>query len=381
MSTPAFSTPSDTPRLPWRALAVLTVVVAVAHLALLGVTPVLVGQKPSPLESKFVTRTIVIAPPPAAAPPAPAPVTEAKPPPKPVRPRPPTPPRPAAPAAEPEAPASPDSPAPDLFAQNAIDAGNAEAPDSGTTAAGSGEGSVAAPAAPATDDSAANMPGSVPLRIPGSVRLSLAATAQVGATPMSGVFGELLWLHDGEHYDARLTLKFLFATIRGWQSTGAIGKTGIEPLRYMDKRRNKPEVASHFVRDQGKVVFSSNAPSETLLAGAQDQLSVLMQLSAMLAGDPPRYPPGSVIAVQTVGPRSAEIWTFSVSGEEQLTVPAGDFMVRKLTRNPRLPFDDKVEVWLAPELGYLPVRLKLTQPGGDFADMQLRAQEPLRPSN
>jgi len=106
-----------------------------------------------------------------------------------------------------------------------------------------------------------------------------------------------------------------------------------------------------------------------------------MQLGALLAGDPPRYPPGSVIAVQTVGPRDAEIWTFNVGEEEQLSVPAGNFAVRKLTRNPRLPFDDKVEVWLAPELGYLPVRLKLTQAGGDFADMQLREQVPLRPSN
>jgi len=51
------------------------------------------------------------------------------------------------------------------------------------------------------------------------------------------------------------------------------------------------------------------------------------------------------------------------------------------TTTPRLPFGDKVEVWLAPELGYLPVRLKLTQAGGDFADMQLREQGPLRPSN
>jgi hypothetical protein len=380
MPTPDFPAP-DTPRQPWRALALLAVLVMAVHLALLGVTPLTVGSPSSPLESKFTTRTIVIAPPPAVAQPPPAPVEEAKSPPKPARPRPAVRPRPVAPEPQPDPTAHQDSPKPDLFEQNAVDAGVPEAPDSGAAASGAGDGAVAAPGAAANDDSAANMPGAVPLRIPGSVRLSLAATAQVGATPMSGVFGELVWLHDGEHYDARLTLKFLFATIRGWHSTGAIGKTGVEPLRYMDKRRNKPEVASHFVRDQGKVVFSNNAPSETLLAGAQDQLSVLMQLSAMLAGDPPRYPPGSVIAVQTVGPRSAEIWTFGVGEEEQLTVPAGNFAVRKLTRNPRLPFDDKVEVWLAPELGYLPVRLKLTQPGGDFADMQLRAREPLRAQN
>jgi hypothetical protein len=100
-----------------------------------------------------------------------------------------------------------------------------------------------------------------------------------------------------------------------------------------------------------------------------------------MAGDPSRYPPDSMIAVQTVGPRDAEIWTFHVSSDEQLTVPAGEFTTRRLTRGPRKPNDDKVELWLAPTLGYLPVRLKLTQPNGDFADLQLRGQVPLKAGN
>jgi hypothetical protein len=381
MTTPAFPATLDIPRPPWRALALLTLAVLAVHLALLGVTPVSVGTRQTPLDTKFTTRTIVIAPPPAAAPPTPAPVAEAKPRPRPVPPKPvPRPPRPAASAPERTHEHAPQ----DLLKQNAIDAGEAGAPaspdasDAGTSTMGSGD-SAAAQAAAANDASAANMPGAVPLHIPGSVRLAFAATAQVGAQPMSGVFGELVWMQDAERYDAQLSLTFLFKTLRRWTSTGAIGKTGIEPLRFSDKR--KTEVASHFARDQGLVIFSNNTPSETLLAGAQDRLSVLMQLGALLAGDPLRYPPGSVIAVQTVGPRDAEIWTFNVGEEEQLSVPAGNFAVRKLTRNPRLPFDDKVEVWLAPELGYLPVRLKLTQAGGDFADMQLREQVPLRPSN
>ncbi|MDM0000003.1 DUF3108 domain-containing protein [Variovorax sp. J22P240] len=381
MPTLASPAASDVPRPPWRALALLTLAVIAAHLALLGVTPVSVGTRQTPLDTKFTTRTIVIAPPPAAAPPAP--MAEAKPQPLPTPPRPaPRPPRPAATAPEPTHEHAPQN----LLAQNAIDAGEAEAPaspdasDAGTSATGTGTGdSAAAGAAAANEASAANMPGAVPLHIPGSVRLAFAATAQVGTTPMSGVFGELVWMQDAEHYDARLSLTFLFKTLRRWTSTGAIGKTGIEPLRFSDTR--KTEVASHFARDQGLVIFSNNTPSVMLLAGAQDRLSVLLQLGALLAGDPLRYPPGSVIAVQTVGPRDAEIWTFNVGEEEQLSVPAGNFTVRKLTRNPRLPFDDKVEVWLSPELAYLPVRLRLTQAGGDFVEMQLREQVPLRPSN
>jgi hypothetical protein len=187
---------------------------------------------------------------------------------------------------------------------------------------------------------------------------------------MQGVFGDLIWLQDGQKYDASLALTFLFKTLRSQHSTGAIGPTGIEPDRFSDKRRT--EVASHFVRDKATVVFSNNTPSVPLMAGAQDRLSVMMQLGALLAGDPARYPAGAVIAVQTVGPSDGEIWTFNVGNEEKLTLPAGDFMARRLTRNPRAPFDDKVELWVAPELGFLPVRMKITQPSGDFADFQLR---------
>jgi len=43
----------------------------------------------------------------------------------------------------------------------------------------------------------------------------------------------------------------------------------------------------------------------------------------------------------------------------------------KLTRKPRKEFDQKVEIWFAPSLGYLPVRSRITQQNGDFIDQQL----------
>jgi hypothetical protein len=363
-------------------LAVLTGAVVAVHLALLGLMPSGVGSPHSPLADRFITRTIVIAPPPAAEPAAPA--AEPRPAPRPARPRPAAKPRPAGPASpapRPDAAARAEPQSQDLVDPTTTDTGTSEpsaAPGSGEAGSGQGAGPGQASAAGGSD-TGANMPGTLPLQIPGSVRLAFAATAQQGAQPMQGVFGDLVWLQDGSHYDARLSLSFLFKTFRSQQSTGAIGPTGIEPLRFSDKRRT--EVASHFVRDQNTVVFSNNSPSMPLLAGAQDRLSVVMQLGALMAGDPGRYPPGSVIAVQTVGTTDAEIWTFTVSGEEPLTVQAGEFTVRRLTRNPRKPFDDKIELWLAPALGYLPVRIRQTQPNEDFIDLQLREQVPLRASN
>lgn len=226
---------------------------------------------------------------------------------------------------------------------------------------------VSAPV-PAQAETTAPLP--VAVDVPSSVVLRFNVGGQQGAVPLQGVMGELAWSQDGHAYDARLTLRFLFKTLRTQHSSGTIGAAGIEPTRFSDTR--KTEVAAHFVRDQGQVVFSNNAPSAALMAGAQDRLSVMLQLGALLAGDPARYQADSAIAVQTVGPRDADIWIFKVGDEETLDLPTGALAARKLTRNPRMPFDDTVELWLAPSMGYLPVRIRITQPDGDFADMQLR---------
>ena len=363
-------------RPPWRGLALLAAAVLLAHLALLWLAPMSVGPHPSPLAGKFTTRTIVVAPPAseptAAPPPAATPRPQV---PRPARPRPS--PHPQAHVPAPETPASTEAPTPEPAAEAPADAGAARGVEPDASAATPGEGASSGAGAAGGGAGAGQAEAPAPQHIPGSVRLAFAATGQQGTSPMQGVFGNLTWLQDGQQYDAQLSLTFLFRTIRSQHSNGVIGAAGIEPARFSDKRRN--EVASHFMREQGTVVFSNNAPSVPLLPGAQDRLSVIMQLGALMAGDPARYPPGAAFAIQTVGPRDADIWIFKVEEDEKLSLQAGEFNARKLTRNPRKPFDDKVELWLAPELGYLPVRIKQTQSNGDFADLQLRSVEPIRP--
>ncbi|MDQ0045658.1 DUF3108 domain-containing protein [Variovorax boronicumulans] len=374
----------------WRVLIGLTLVVALVHLLVLGVAPMAVGPEPSPLANKFITRTIVIAPPAAdkpAAPAAAAAPVEAKPPPpaKPRRPRAPTPPKPQPkPFPEPDASTQPTPETPDLTTQAATDSGatSPESPASApaapepapTAAAGTGSGTAAA-----GSEASGTIAGTQALRIPGSVTLDFEATGQTGASPQRGVFGELVWLQDGSRYDGRLTLKAVFFTLLNWHSTGKIGPSGLEPERYSESR--KAEVASHFVRDQGRIIFSNNAPPVPLQPGAQDRMSVMMQLGGLLAASPERYPAGTRISVQTVGVRDGDVWVFVVGDEEKLQLPAGEYTARKLTRTPRKEFDRKLELWLAPRYGYLPVRIKQTEASGDFADAQLRKPLPEAPAN
>jgi len=156
-------------------------------------------------------------------------------------------------------------------------------------------------------------------------------------------------------------------------SAGKVTAQGLAPTRFSDKSR--VELAAHFDHDKGRVTFS-NGPELPLLAGAQDQLSLFIQLGALLAGEPGKYPVGTTISTQTVGPRTAETWVVTVEREEKLELPGGDLATMKLVRNPRREYDQKAELWLAPSLSYLPVRLRITQPNGDYVDQQWRATEP-----
>ena len=364
------------PRPAWRVLAALTALVLALHLVALGLMPAGMGPDTLPLASKFITRTIVIAPPPlpAVAAPAQPAVTPAPPVPRAARPAPPK--RPRAPTPPRDEPASaPPVPAP---AQSASETAPVESVAAAPTEGGaqdSGTSAAALDVAPPTggsDPLGAQLTAGAtqPMVVPGSVRLAFDVTGQRGPQPMSGVFGELDWLQNGDAYNARLSLKMLFRTFLSQTSVGRIDGSGIAPARYSETR--KTEVASHLVRDQGKVIFSNNAPTVPLLAGAQDRLSVVMQLGALMAGDAKRFPEGSRINVQTVGPRDADVWVFNVEGEERVHVPAGDFMARKLTRSPRREFDHKLELWLASEFSYLPVRIRQSEADGDIIDMQLR---------
>jgi hypothetical protein len=205
------------------------------------------------------------------------------------------------------------------------------------------------------------------LAIPKSVRLRYKVAAQAKGIAVNGD-GQLQWRHDGASYEAVLEVSAAFLPKRVQRSNGRITAQGLEPERFSDRARH--EEAAHFERDQGKVSFSSNKPDAPLLAGAQDRLSVMLQLGAMIAGDPSKFPPGTSISVQTASTREAEPWTFVVEATEQLQLPGGMVTALRLTRAPRREFDQKVELWLAPGMDYVPVRLRLTQPNGDWVDQQ-----------
>jgi len=207
--------------------------------------------------------------------------------------------------------------------------------------------------------------------IPGSVRLKYEVRGEKSGIPVFAN-GELLWVQDGKTYEARMEISILmFGRVQ--TSKGQLGAHGLEPLRFGDKVRS--EVAAHFDRSKGKVTFSANTPDVAMLPGAQDQLSIFMHVASMIGGDPRRFPPGTELSFQAIGPRSAETWAFTVGNLETLTLPGGTIKALKLSRPPANEYSPRADVWLAPELAYMPVRIRLKEANGDIADQQWSATQ------
>lgn len=199
------------------------------------------------------------------------------------------------------------------------------------------------------------------------MRLRYAVTGMTRGRAITGQ-AELTWQHADRRYEIRLEQDIDHQPRRSQRSAGLITPQGLAPQRFSERARH--EEAVHLGQDNGRIVFSANRPEVTLLPGAQDRLSLLLQLGARIAASPQAYPAGTWIEMQGVTTREARIWRFRVGNVEELQLPGGHQSTLHLVRAPTGDFEPTLEVWLAPAQDYAPVRIRLTQATGDWQDQQ-----------
>ncbi len=211
------------------------------------------------------------------------------------------------------------------------------------------------------------------MAVPGSAQLNYQVLARARGFELPAT-AQVDWQHDGLRYQARMVISSFPLPSRSQTSVGEIGPEGLSPRRFLEKTRN--ETAVHFQPEIGRIVFSNNSPHATWQAGAQDRLSLTFQLAAMIAGEPTRFVPGTQVTIQTAGSRSVEPWTFTVMDSQNLSLPMGEHSALRLRREPRHLYDQTIEVWFAPTLGHLPVRILIVQSNGDSFDQRLASVNP-----
>ena len=218
---------------------------------------------------------------------------------------------------------------------------------------------LAAAAAPraATPPAAASAPPTYRTRIPPSavLRYDLRRGALGGE-------GELRWQHDDGRYELHLQGSVLGLSLLSQSSRGGFDAAGLAPERFLDRRRGREQRAANFQRERGLITYSGDAAQHPLLAGAQDRLSWMVQLAAIVDADPARWQPGTQVEMAVTGSRGdSDVWTFTVSGREAVELAGGrPIEALALAREPRKPHDTSVQVWLDPARHHLPVRLRLS---------------------
>lgn len=210
------------------------------------------------------------------------------------------------------------------------------------------------------------------VRLPPSINLEydVQKTSKENA-PMYG-HGTISWQTDGNNYTVNGDAGVLFFTVLTFKSEGTIDDTGIVPELYSEKRFRKSETNTHFHRERNAISFSASTKSYPRTGVEQDRASVIWQLAGIGRGDSEKFVPGAEIDLIVAGTRDMDMWRMQIVGKEEIKIDGDATTAWHVTRVPRSgSHDQKLDIWLAPQQNWYPVRLRYTDTNGDYLDMSL----------
>ena len=242
-------------------------------------------------------------------------------------------------------------------------AAQASAEASAPGAAGTQAAQASAPAsqaAPAGSGSAAN--AAIAQAWPPNTRLNY----KLGGNYRGELHGtaRVLWQTDGSRYQAQVDLDLgLLASMR-LTSQGEMTARSLKPAVYEElvrkKRRN--------VRLGEDTIHLANGETAARPAQVQDTASQFIELSHRFASGQVPLAVGQTVQFALVRPNRVAQWTYDVVEDTQIHLPSLG-PTRALLVRPR-PVDGEkqsvsAQMWLAPSLQYLPVRIVLRMGNGE----------------
>ena len=159
------------------------------------------------------------------------------------------------------------------------------------------------------------------------------------------------------------------------KSSGSLQPFGIAPERYVERVEiANRELRAEFDWTARVVSFIGRGAGQPagFLEGIQDPLSLQFHLPLLAQTYPWRFQPGQDVSFQ-VGRRDIENYVFHATAFEPVRI--GDSEVRSLKlERPRGPNSSRgIEIWMAPEYQWLPVRLRFIDTNGEVWDSTLAA--------
>jgi len=227
---------------------------------------------------------------------------------------------------------------------------------------------------------AAASPASTPTNVatfewPGATRVSYVLTGNYRGE-VSGS-AQVEWIRVNERYQVNLDLIIGpdFAPIiqRRMTSEGKLTPSGLVPERYdEDTQMVMRERRRMSVVFEDDAVVLANGERRERLAGVQDTASQFVQLTYMFSTQPELLRVGNIVAFPLALPRTMDNYAYEIVDDQRVITPFGAlaaFHLKPRPRTPKRPNQLSAELWIAPELRYLPVRIRIEQDAANYVDL------------
>jgi hypothetical protein len=278
---------------------------------------------------------------------------------------------PVAAASAPEAAAS--AAEPDDTRQARSGTADEPAPQAAAAAASAVDEAASAPMVAAVD-SAASAPAA--FEWPPSTRLTYSLSGNYRGEVSGGAMVE--WVRAGLRYQVHLDVwvgaQAAPLVGRRMTSDGELTDQGLVPKRYDEETRALfREVRRRTIRFEPDRVVLPNGSERERPPALQDAASQFVQLTWLFTTRPDLLQPGRSVEVALALPTNVSHWAYDVLGKATVQTPIGPVEAyhMKPRRQARPGGDLVAEVWFAPTLMYLPVRLLIRQDEATYIDMIL----------
>jgi Protein of unknown function (DUF3108) len=185
------------------------------------------------------------------------------------------------------------------------------------------------------------------------------------------------WLRDAERYQVHLDVavgpSFAPLMTRRMSSEGRLGAEGLVPQRYEQVTRQiigRDKRAQLRFDDQG--VLLDRGERVPTWPDVQDTASQFIQMVYLFTTQPALRAAGSRIEFALALPNRVDRWIYEVGVSELVQTPAGAFQTfHVVPRRAAAKGDLSAEIWYAPTLQMLPVRIRITQDADTWIDLLL----------
>lgn len=183
----------------------------------------------------------------------------------------------------------------------------------------------------------------------------------------------VLWQREGTRYHTAVEMSAGLLASLSFTSQGDITAGGLRPEVYEENVRGR----RRSVR-LGEDVRLNNGTRVPRPDAVQDTASQFVELGHRFATGQVQLVPGAQVNFSMARPGGIDDWTYDVIGEEVLHLPRLGAVTtyhlkpRPLSK-PRGPYT--AEIWYAPSLQYLPVRIRITQGPDTYIDLMVDSIE------